>query len=245
MGRNAPTPLPGDIVPEFSSAMPWNLSATQRRSALQQRVSRAGSVSSALPAYGRLTSASPLHGRGITLPDRLSRQGSLIPGQGVGGYTSSVGGGDFGFGGVSADTDIEMPNFDAGGAGNIDPDAAMNTQEAFETFSPAAAVDTQTAGQSQWIKSALDEESGNFLEFVHTEIGRRDDPEMQQQDQELDGWEAGSIAFETLLNPEANTAVVAAQALLHCLALATKGLLNLRQDEDFGQVWLRPEGSRE
>ena len=242
MGRNAPTPLPGDTIPDFSSAMPWNLSANQRRSALQQRLSRAGSVSSALPAYGRLTSASPLHGRGITLPDRLSRQGSLVPGQ-VGGYTSSVGGGDFGLGGVSADTDLEMPNFDADGAGNLDVDGQMNTQEAFETFGPAAAVDTQTAGQSQWVKSALDEESGNFLEFVHTEIGRRDDPEVQQKDQELEGWEAGSIAFETLLNPEANTAVVAAQALLHCLALATKGLLNIRQDEDFGQVWLRLEAA--
>jgi len=31
--------------------------------------------------------------------------------------------------------------------------------------------------------------------------------------------------------------------LLHCLALATKGLLNIRQDEDFGQVLLRPEGA--
>ena len=50
------------------------------------------------------------------------------------------------------------------------------------------------------------------------------------------------ILFATLLDPEMNSKVVAAQGLLHCLALATKGLLSVRQEEDFGDIWLSVVG---
>jgi meiotic recombination protein REC8 len=209
----------------MSLAMPWNVSASQRFSTLQHlRPSRAGSISSALPPHGRLTSASPLLGRGATLPDRLSRQGSLALGP-AGAPTSSVGGVDFDLGGYGIDADVSMH----------DADAPMNTQDRFELLGPAANVDTQEAGTSQWMRAVLDTESGNFLDFVEAEIERRKD----------DGGDV--IEFETLLPPEMNTAVVAAQGLLHCLALATKGLLSVKQEEDFGDIVLglmgREEGS--
>jgi meiotic recombination protein REC8 len=208
--------------------MPWNASASQRLSTLQQhRASRAGSVSSALPPHGRFVSASPLLGRGATLPDRLSRQGSLALGP-AGDPTSSVGDLDYGLGGYGHDTDVDMRDAD-------DPNAPMNTQEQFELLGPAAAVDTQEAGTSQWMRSVLDAESGNFLEFVKAEIVKRKDEGVQVED---------AIAFETLLPPDTNTAVVAAQGLLHCLALATKGLLSVSQDEDFGDIVLGVVGGK-
>lgn len=231
--------------------MPWNLSASVRSSVLQRntvhRLSRAGSASSALPPpYNdrRLTSASPLIGRGsalgLTLPDRLSHAGSLVPG---GGVTSFVnGGGDFGLGGSAAtDNDTDMRDVNA----DIDGNATFNTQqqeEAFEMFGPAAGIDTQTAADSQLIKNVLDVEGRNFLEFVEMEIARR---ALSAEDEEEGGGGSGgenkdSVTFVTLLPSETNTAVVAAQGLLHCLALATKGLLQVKQVEDFGEIRLKP-----
>jgi len=223
--------------------MPWNLSASHRSSILQRntfnRLSRAGSAS-----YG----ASPLIGRGsnlLTLPNRLSRANSLVPG---GGATSSIHGGDIGLGGggFNTDNDTDMRDVDV----DVDHDAPLNTQQQeqleadFLAFGPAAQIDTQTAASSQWIKGVLDVEGRNFLEFVEAEVARLRDStgvagEGDDAGDDVGDGAAGRVTFETLLPPQSNSAVVAAQGLLHCLALATKGLLGVEQVEDFGEIWLR------
>lgn len=224
VGRHAPTPL----AEEGSSLMPWNLSASQHSSAhpLQQwHSSRAPSTTS---APRRLRSASPLFGRGTAAPPSRS-QSLLQPTLGPAAAPSSVSGAGAGF---------DMPSTPAPGNAQDDearlsgpPSARNQVQDSqFEAFGPAAYVDTQLAGESQWMRDTLDTEAGNFLIFVETSInGRAGLPE--------DG-SGNSIAFVNLLPVEGNTRIVAAQAFLHCLALATKGLLIVVQTEGFGVIEL-------
>lgn len=130
------------------------------------------------------------------------------------------------------DYDLRLPGSTAG--------LALTEDENFELFGPAAQVDTQTTAESQWLRTILDSESANFLEFVKTGI-----EELDQQRQaaplgsEVDDGLIGSIDFEQLLPPQTNTRVVAAQGLLHVLALVTKNTLSAVQDETFGPIGLR------
>lgn len=110
-------------------------------------------------------------------------------------------------------------------------------EEEFEAFGLAAGVDTQTAGTAAWVRQALNSESGNFLGFVEAGIRRAD----QNRDAESDADEEprGSVEFETLLPPASNTRIVAAQGLLHVLALATKNILHVEQEQAFGPINMR------
>ena len=103
--------------------------------------------------------------------------------------------------------------------------------EELEPYGPGAAVDTQTAADSQKVRSALDQEANNFLGFVEAKIATIPAPEDDEED-ELSGPHESktSITFEELLPPGQNTKIVAAQGFYHVLALATKGLLNVKQD---------------
>jgi len=248
IGRNAPTPLPGELAYDFSSSMPWNISAARtRQPSLMHpgsRVSRGvagfggsgmAGISSATPLHAplsyhvgsHLVSASPLNGRGGRPP--LSRQGSLSVqpidfGAGQG-RTSSVTR-DFELGFIGDDGFMlpeEEPEKD-------DARPVTGTQQQREDdrerFGPAANVDTQTAEQSQWVRDVMEHESHNFLEFVQTAMAR----------EESGGPPAEEMTFEALLPPKENSAVVAAQALLHLLSLATRNLLAVRQDEAFGEI---------
>lgn len=205
-GREAPTPLDDR---HMSSMMPWNQSASSHRpTGLFSGIAAptSGSIGAPVQSLGllsrrgsRLTSASPLMGRGA----------------------------------VCGDTDD--PQF-AGSLGDIDMDGLDN----FELFGPAAEVDTQTAAQSQWQRAALDGESMHFLEFVQAGIEEAD----QARDAAAAGDEGteeiqGSITFDTLLNPDSHRRIVAAQALLHVLALGTKNLLAVKQHEAFGPIEMR------
>lgn len=81
------------------------------------------------------------------------------------------------------------------------------------------------------MRATLDAESRNFLDFMKGEILTRRGlvPALGVEGEE----EAGvgrEISFEELLPPEKHTSVVAAQALHHVLALATKGLIAVRQE---------------
>ena len=201
---------------DYSSQMPWNTTA----SALG---SRAGSIARGAPlsAVGgfpsssvgqpgsldrrRLTSASPLVGRGhhrlssLDLPIQEAEDDDLVGGGGGGG--SSLG--------------------------------ALDEFE-YQLYGPAAGVSTQQAAESQWMRATLDAESNNFLEFVKSEISKRL-VVAEEGDEGLAGRETGvgmgkEIFFEELLPPERHTRVVAAQALHHVLALATKGLVSVRQE---------------
>jgi meiotic recombination protein REC8 len=116
----------------------------------------------------------------------------------------------------------------------------VTAEDDFELFGPAAQVDTQTAAESQWVRKALDGESANFLEFVKAGIDEADQQRAtaapgDEEDESL----MGCIEFETLLPPISNTRVVAAQGLLHVLALVTKNALVAEQGEIFGPIGLR------
>lgn len=111
--------------------------------------------------------------------------------------------------------------------------------EEFELYGPGAAVDTQTAADSQWVRSTLNQEAGNFLAFVEAQISEIAAPEDDQEDElSGQGQPKASVAFEQLLPPQQNTKIVAAQALYHVLALATKSLLNVKQDPADGPMEL-------
>lgn len=209
--------------------MPWNVSASllsrQGSSVIQGRgfsgsiggfPTSAGGPSSlfgvepgSLPRrLSRLTSASPLLGRGK--PSGLERLSSLeIP---------------------EHDDDDEL----LGGRADAGDQLALDD---FELHGPGANVDTQTAAQSQWMKETLDRESFNFLEFLRAGVDKARPPDDDDQD-ELAGVEPKQefVLFEELLPPTGNSKVVAAQALLHTLALATKNLIKVNQDVGYGDI---------
>ncbi|KAH0533852.1 hypothetical protein FGG08_007522 [Glutinoglossum americanum] len=222
IGREAPTPLG-----EISSAMPWNLTASirgsQTGSAGQGRfysssmggfpisVGGPGSGPSAqgsLPRRtNRLTSASPLHGRGRQ--SGFERLSSLeIPEEGEGWLH--------------------------GGEGIED----QHQLDEFELYGPVANVDTQTAAQTQWMKETLDRESLNFLEFVKAAIENKEREAGDGRELSSEEKQKGLVIFEELLPPEKNTKIVAAQALIHTLSLATKNLITVHQDEGYGEIRL-------
>lgn len=116
---------------------------------------------------------------------------------------------------------------------NEDPD--------YERFGPAAAVDTQKAEGSQWVQNELHIESRNFLLFVDETI-QKAAPVLNTTTNEEDAVTAKELTFETLLFPARNSIVVAAQGFLHCLALATQGLLTCRQEEAFEDIWIGVTG---
>ncbi|KAI7656155.1 hypothetical protein KC318_g12583, partial [Hortaea werneckii] len=209
-GREAPTPLDER---HLSSTFPWNQSAGSRRP-----TSVFGSAS--LPgAHQPATDGGLASRRGSRLQTASPLLGRGLP---------------------DTDTD-QLPHMDMrSDLGGLD-DLAMTGLDDFELYGPAAQVDTQTAAQSQWQRAALDSESTNFFSFVQAAIAEADvaraavalgDEEMEEMD--------GSVEFSTLLPPEHNTNIVAAQGLLHVLALGTKHLLNVQQDEAFGPIVLRP-----
>ncbi|KIW26721.1 uncharacterized protein PV07_06532 [Cladophialophora immunda] len=219
VGRRGPPSLPDQW-----SGMPWNISGSRQSSAqplgsgpISRLSSSIGGLyggmelgpPSALSRRGlRLTSASPLLGRGLASLSRQSSRGPLD--------TSGL-----------ASNDDDFADLDAQLGADIDPD--------FELYGPSVTVDTQTAVQSQWIAATLEKEAYNFLSFVHTKIQEK----AEQQDvieEEGSAREAGKITLDELLPPTQNSQIVGAQALLHVLALTTKGLLKVYQAKGFAAI---------
>jgi meiotic recombination protein REC8 len=161
----------------------------------------------------RLTSASPLLGRGGTMQRysslELPEQAKLTSGE--------AGGGSF------DDSRMQL-----GGDDMID-------DSEFQLYGPAAAVDTQTAAQSQWVAAALDTEAHNFLAFLRAEINAKIVAAEGTADR-LEEDDVETVIFQGLLPPEQYSKVVAAQGLLHALSLATKGLIEVKQEEAFGRI---------
>ena len=212
-------PSAGDLA----GVMPWNItvaggSSHRTLSSMQPaHLSRqlARLESQRVRSRSRLTSASPLHGRGHIPSRQVSLLRDLPPGAG----SSSMGGGE-----------VEMLE-DIGGS------AVMGPETQFQMFGPAAAVDTQTANQSQFIRAALDTESTNFLSFLeHTVAERGIDVDVngihrgpndaRQRDR---SYFKKAVTFEQLLPSETNNRIVAAQGFLHALTLASRGLAWMRQ----------------
>ena len=120
------------------------------------------------------------------------------------------------------------------GGRHIPDDQAVDD---FQLYGPAAAVDTQTAGQSQWMRATLNQEANNFLEFVKAEIAAIPARASDDEDElSGDGLSNSSVSFERLLPPTQHSKIVAAQALHHLLALATKSLITVRQDSPYGFI---------
>ena len=214
------------MAPLEDQSFPWNVS-----SALGSRhgsIARGHHFASSVGGYP--TSAGPpssLPGIGGAAPSSLDRRASRIPSasplnnRGRERYSS-----------------LELPPHEdddelLGGRLNSS-DQALDD---FQLYGPAAAVDTQTAMQSQWIKATLDQEAHNFLEFVKTEISAVPAPTNEDEDElSGDGQPKVSVQFEQLLPPARHTRVVASQALHHILALASKNLVNVKQTEAFGPI---------
>lgn len=244
IGRNAPTPLPGDLAHDLSSSMPWNISAARsRQSSLRLPPSRAStfafpiigpgraSLSSTTPLYAplglrassRLVSASPLHSHG----GHLLRQGSIAPIDFTGGQGTSSAAHEFDFGMVGDEAYLAQEDEGEGGGAQ----QRRRLEEERERFGPAAGVDTQTAGESQWVRDVMEHESHNFLEFVEAVLAGRVEGRGKETVEAVE-----EVTFEALLPSERNSAVVAAQGLLHSLSLATRGLLVVQQEEPFGEI---------
>ena len=171
-------------------------SAARRSSAQPAPFERRGS---------RLTSASPLFGRG-----QRERYSSLeIPAQ------------------EEAFEDLPA-GFGSSVAGEDDD---------FQLYGPAAGVSTQVATDSQWMRATLDTEGNNFLEFVKAQVEEKRAADGEDELAKEPG-ESTLISFEDMLPPNQHTKIVAAQALHHVLALATKGLLDVHQDEGYGPIRL-------
>lgn len=125
---------------------------------------------------------------------------------------------------------IELPIQEAG------DDFSLGPLDEGELYGPAAGVSTQQAEESQWMRATLDAESNNFLDFVKAEIAKRPVPE--DEDELAAETRGKEMFFEELLPPSRHTKIVAAQALHHVLALASKGLLAVTQAEDYGPIAL-------
>jgi meiotic recombination protein REC8, fungi type len=167
----------------------------------------------------RITSASPLLGRGdplalshryssLELPDQAQSDARLAS-----------------EGDIPGLDDDGLPQ---GGETNVSDNAE------FQLYRPAAAVNTQTAANSQWLAAALDSEANNFLAFLSAEI------DAQRQQLKNGGDKNGSgvekVSFATLLPPDQHSKAVAAQGLLHVLTLATKGAIEVHQAEPFASI---------
>ncbi|KAK1821743.1 R8 protein [Friedmanniomyces endolithicus] len=218
-GREAPTPLDDR---HLSSIFPWNrgTGGSRRPTGIFTSATLAGAAGIDTPA-----------GIGPAMSRRASRLQSASPlvGRALAGTAAAA----------LAEAGMDEMGLDQDSYG-VDPDLAMSglTSE-FELFGPAA-VDTQTAAQSQWQRAALDTESAHFLGFVQAAIAETDARHGQLGAGEDDDEErVASVEFGELLPPERNTCVVAAQALLHVLTLGTKGLLEVEQEEAFGGIKLR------
>lgn len=220
--------------------MPWNLSVSRHGSARPFGGVLAGAISSSgvggqggrievgppsarMGRHGsRFTSASPLLGRRGTLP----RYSSLELPEQLKLATDEVG--------------REM--FDDG---ELQPGSNDLTDDPeFQLYGPAATVDTQTAAQSQWVTAALDVESQNFLTFLRAEMDAKITA-AEQAGEQLEDKNMQMVTFEGLLPLEQHSKIVAAQGLLHVLSLATKGLVEVRQEDAFGTIQIRVVAAEE
>lgn len=215
MGRDAPPPLE-------DQSFPWNVSVSATGS-------RPGSVARAFGLPTSVGRPGSLVGPGGGAPSSLDRRASRITsaspllGRGPQRYSS-----------------LELPiHEDDDELLGLQEMSASNEAEDFQLYGPAAGVSTQVAAESQWMRATLDKESGNFLDFVKTEITGRH-MALGETDEESAGPTGlpNAVLFEDLLPPVQHTKIVAAQALHHVLALATKGLIGVQQDTAYGPIIL-------
>lgn len=167
----------------------------------------------------RLTSASPLAGRGFPFDmenlENLGNEGEL----------------------EDVDLDLYLQN-------ELDMDRRTVSAEGPEAvpMRHAAPTGNFASMQKNIRTSNLDQESLNFLEFLNTKTeslaagavgdhGRDAEGEERSDDMpHLRVTGSSGIAFSSLLSPQKTSRAVATNALMHVLTLATKGFLTVRQE---------------
>ncbi|CAG8890451.1 unnamed protein product [Penicillium egyptiacum] len=110
------------------------------------------------------------------------------------------------------------------------------------------------------VKSTLDRESLNFIEFMKSKMGTANDgkagnaPSPNSNASSPVAARLGQTTFASLLPPESTTRAVATQALMNVLTLATKGVMHVHQDGyidestewavryRYGEIFLRLSG---
>lgn len=120
----------------------------------------------------------------------------------------------------SDDVAVEVPNSDPAFPALRFMDSSLND------LGPAPNVNAPEAQDSQWVHSALDIASQEFLDYTKeqaAEVGG-----VLEDDKESRLW----IEFEDLALPERHSKMVAAQAFYHTLTLATKNVIRVEQDAD-------------
>ncbi|CAI6339149.1 unnamed protein product [Periconia digitata] len=206
---------------QLSSAMPWNISASLRGSSAVPRSARAlltgsmGATSSLTAARraARLVSASPLHGRG-----------------------------------QNNDMQNLMQGFDEGI--NSFDDYAGFEGPGFSSDMPVAATapaDREEEEEEGGVREVLGVEGEHFIDFVADAIDEKRRGREQGADKQMPGVEnshsvndddSEEVLFEELIPPQRNNKVVASQALMMALTLGSKGLLHVRQDEEYEEIGL-------
>lgn len=108
----------------------------------------------------------------------------------------------------------------------------------YEVLGESALVSTQQATSRQWLETTLEKEAFNFLAYLERSL-------QQKQAQTASIEAVQSVTFEELIPHEEDrmTYVVAAQGLLHVLLLATKGLIEVQQQQHFGEIVMNPSVS--
>ncbi|THC97096.1 hypothetical protein EYZ11_003414 [Aspergillus tanneri] len=224
-----------------SSQMPWNITASiksSRQGSVTANIFRGiGSVSD-LSSRGfpesaalggirsRLTSASPLAGRSFPLDME----------------------------GMAGIIDEDLEGFDLSHYLQNEHDANNIAGAGRNGDTEEAATNNRLALRDRVLKSSLDQDSMNFLEFLMKKTENRmvsngtadtDAEAHQASDSKL-------VSFSTLLPREKTSRAVATHGLMHILALVTKGLLSVHQEPyedhsteeygaryEYGEIFLR------
>ncbi|GKZ72885.1 hypothetical protein AnigIFM50267_009552 [Aspergillus niger] len=226
-GRNAPPSLRDD----HSIQMPWNITASiqsSRQGSSAANIFRGFGSASDFSSHGvsetgfgrarsRLTSASPLAGRGFPF-DAEALNVISIPGNEMGELENLD---DFD---ISQYLHTELAT-ENGGA--FDEDHIMEAED-HGTHSVVQGLQVLN-DDSQ--KSTLDQESLNFLKYLES-IFMTTTPANEEvgYDPNVPAAENRPVAFSTLLPPQKTSHIVATQGFMHVLTLATKGILSVKQE---------------
>lgn len=216
MGRDAQLALE-------DQSFPWNsaLAMRSRPGSVARGIGFPSSVGGFSASGGRLSS---IIGAGVGPPSSLDRRANRVTnasplhGRGLERYSS-----------------LELPTHhdDEELLGGQDVSGSKGPEE-FHLYGPGADVSTQTAAESQWMRATLDLESNNFLGYLKAEISDKLF-RIEEENNDINPPQP-SVLFEELLPPLQHTKIVAAQALHHVLALATKNLITIRQDVNYGPI---------
>ncbi|EZF32311.1 hypothetical protein H109_06225 [Trichophyton interdigitale MR816] len=211
VGRQAPSSLRDDDL----SNMPWNITASIRSksSAYSRQIFASGGVFSSIGGPRSVVSPGPdglpSASNAATLAAfRRGRLRSPSPLAGRGGMTNIH---------LPSDQDIGIDTFSGIGCGEGDGQ-------------PGEQLDHDERGSVQrpkWLNSSsLDQETINFYEYLQTRI--EEEEEEHDNARKVGGCQSG-VSFTSLLPPRSSSRIVATQALLHVLTLATNGALRVQQ----------------